>query len=640
MLSLNFILNSCAGGKSAAQTATPEIPTSTPAPLRNLTICLGYEPSSLYLYGTNSQAAWSVLEAIYDGPIDTRNYLSVPVILEKMPAFDDGDAAFQPLGVQAGDEILDADGNLVTLTEGVELYPRGCTSPDCILTWDGTSQLQMDQLVVTYKLLPDLKWSDGVPLTAADSVYSFQLASDPATPVVKYTGDQVASYQALDALTVQMVSKPGLVTDAFDKYFWTPLPQHVWGEYTAEELLTAEVSTRTPLGWGAYVIEEWIPGEAIHLKSNPYYFRADEGLPKFDFLEFKVIGTQGDSNINALGDGLCDFLDYSILFYDQIYNINNLLNLYQKPYITAYFTPGPDLEFILFNVNAYIKKMNKNDKYKLNFLSDLSLRRAVVDCLNREKALQKVFYNLIEIPPTYLPPSHPFYQAELEQYAYSPEEGTQILEGLGWIDHDNDPTTPRISSGVKDIEDGTQLILDYITTQDNVHPLFSQILAESLEECGIGINLEVCHREILLSPTPKNPIFSREFDIAQYTWSTGNTSPCYLFLSPESADKVYPEFAEDLNLLNFSGYGNPLFDSLCLQALKAKTSDEKTQAIHNQMQELLNQDLPYFPLYYHPTIALARPDFCNFKLDISARSDLWNIEELDYGVTCGRLPTE
>ena len=43
---------------------------NTPTPLissqRTLTICLGYEPESLYPYNANSKAAWSVLEAIYD----------------------------------------------------------------------------------------------------------------------------------------------------------------------------------------------------------------------------------------------------------------------------------------------------------------------------------------------------------------------------------------------------------------------------------------------------------------------------------------------------------------------------------------------------------------------------------------------
>ena len=49
-------------------TATPE-PSSTPAP-RTLTICLGAEPDTLFIYQSSMLVANSVREAIYDGPID------------------------------------------------------------------------------------------------------------------------------------------------------------------------------------------------------------------------------------------------------------------------------------------------------------------------------------------------------------------------------------------------------------------------------------------------------------------------------------------------------------------------------------------------------------------------------------------
>ena len=83
----------------------------------------------------------------------------------------------------AGDEVVDAKGDLAALTAGTTVLPSGCTSADCATAWDGSGPLKMDQLKLTYKLLPDLKWSDGAPLTAADSIYSYQLSGDPDTPV-------------------------------------------------------------------------------------------------------------------------------------------------------------------------------------------------------------------------------------------------------------------------------------------------------------------------------------------------------------------------------------------------------------------------------------------------------------------------
>ena len=146
-----------------------------------LTICLGEEPDSLFLYSADSHAASLILQAIYDGPIDIEDGKPQPVILEKIPNFEDGSAFFTPIEVNEGDEVINSIGELVLLQAGVEVFPTGCTSPQCAVIWDGASPLQMDFITAEYKLKPGLKWSDGQPLKASDSVYSFNLASAPET---------------------------------------------------------------------------------------------------------------------------------------------------------------------------------------------------------------------------------------------------------------------------------------------------------------------------------------------------------------------------------------------------------------------------------------------------------------------------
>ncbi len=159
-----LLLAGCQGQSSVNSTATPEIfATPTPETPKLLTICLGQEPSSLYIYKGNSQGMWSVLEAIYDGPIDTREYQSIPVILEKIPSIADGDAVLQPIPVQAGDLVIDANGNLISLAAGSSVLSSGCTSSDCAITWDGITSLTMDRMVVTYRIKTGITWSDGQP---------------------------------------------------------------------------------------------------------------------------------------------------------------------------------------------------------------------------------------------------------------------------------------------------------------------------------------------------------------------------------------------------------------------------------------------------------------------------------------------
>src|SRR5687768_17048599 len=182
---------------------TPGTPASTPLvtttpDLRSLTICLGEEPNTLYPYGNLNSAARSVLSAIYDGPMDVVEYGYEPIILEKIPTLEDGDAQISPVSVTAGTEVIDTTGNVVLLSTGNRARPSGCRSDDCAIAYDGSSTIQMDQLVVTFTMLEGLMWSDGAPLTASDSIYSFTLASADVTPGSKFLIDRTQIYEAAD----------------------------------------------------------------------------------------------------------------------------------------------------------------------------------------------------------------------------------------------------------------------------------------------------------------------------------------------------------------------------------------------------------------------------------------------------------
>ena len=166
-----LILSACApratNVPNLPPTPTLVSPPVTPtAVTRALNICLGEEPNTLYPYGILNAAARSVLSAIFDGPIDVVEYEYEPIILEKIPNRDDGDAQVNPITVRSGDRIVDADGTVVLLAAGTEVRPVGCRKDSCEITYDGSSEIQLDQLVVTFKMLEGLMWSDGAPLTA------------------------------------------------------------------------------------------------------------------------------------------------------------------------------------------------------------------------------------------------------------------------------------------------------------------------------------------------------------------------------------------------------------------------------------------------------------------------------------------
>ncbi len=217
-------------------TVTPAVTITPTASLRSLTICLGEEPTTLYPYGNLTPSARSVLSAIYDGPMDVSDYTYEPIILEKIPNLEDGDAQVGPVTVTAGSKVVDSSGNVVMLATGTKVRPSGCRADDCAISYDGSSSLQMDQMVVTFTLLEELMWSDGEPLTSSDSIYSFELASDKDTPVSKFLIDRTATYEAADDQTIQWWGHPGFIDPDYYTNFWMPLPEHAWSEFPAADL--------------------------------------------------------------------------------------------------------------------------------------------------------------------------------------------------------------------------------------------------------------------------------------------------------------------------------------------------------------------------------------------------------------------
>src|SRR5690349_7199157 len=283
------ILSAC-GFPSAQVEATavatetpPPLPTATPAP-SNLTVCLGAEPNTLYPFGGPNLAARSVLASIYDGPIDMIGYEYQPVILSQLPSLENGDAQIVPVSVKAGAQVVDATGNIVLLAQGTRVRPSSCRGDDCVITWDGTTPLEMDQMVVTFRIRQGVTWADGTPLTAEDSVFAYSIASAPNAIANTYLIDRTQIYEAADPNTIQWWGQPGFIDPAYFTNFWQPAPRHIWGQFPVDQLTTVDVSSRSPLGWGPYVLQEWSAGDHITLTKNPYYFRAAEGYPKFDTL--------------------------------------------------------------------------------------------------------------------------------------------------------------------------------------------------------------------------------------------------------------------------------------------------------------------------------------------------------------------
>lgn len=614
-------------------TATPEPVETGP---RTLVICQGQEPDTLYVYGGSMLAQSHVLEAIYDGPIDNRSFSYQAVILEKLPSLADGDAVIQAVEVAPGDTIVDDGGSVTTLEAGVVYRPSGCNASDCAVTYEGDAPVMMDQLVVTHKMLPGLMWSDGTPLTTSDSLYSFNLAADPDTPASKFGIERTAAYEALDDVTTQWTGLPGYMDSTYFLNFWTPYPEHIWGQYTAAELLEADEARNRPIGWGAYVIDEWTVGDNIRMHKNELYHRADEGLPKFDNVVYRMVGENSNANLAKILSGECDIVDQTSHLDDQS---ELLLELQAAGQVNATFVVGTVFEHADFGINPVTYDDGWDPGDRPNYFGDVRTRRAIAHCMDRQAVVDTVMFGQSVVLDTYLPPQHPLFNSNVVSYAFDPAAGIALLEEVGWMDDDGDPATPRVYAGADPtIPAGTPFVINYWTTNATQRQQATQILAQTMSECGIQANLEYWTPGEYFADGPDGPVFGRRFDIAQFAWLTGVEPPCSLWLSEEiPGEGTNPYTGGEFfgwGAANNAGWSNADFDAACKAALSSLPGQPAYDENHLKAQEIYADQLPQVPLYLRLKLAATRPDMCNFIMDPTANSEMFNIEEFDYGESC------
>ncbi|MDK1028730.1 MAG: ABC transporter substrate-binding protein [Anaerolineae bacterium] len=637
LILLIFILSACQFPMGAdpepvdptEQPPSTQTPTAIPAETRTLTICIGAEPNTLYPPGGPNAAARSVLEAIYDGPIDVLNYKYRPVILENVPIFARGDALIESITIQTGSQIVDADGNLTALETGVRVRPAGCRSDDCAITYDGTSPLEMDQMIVNFSLLEDLVWSDGEPLTSADSIYAYNLAADDDTPGSKYLIDHTLIYEATDETTLQWWGLPGFIDPTYNTNFWAPLPKHAWEEFSAAELPQIDIATRTPIGWGPYVLEEWLTGDKLTLTKNIRYFRADEDLPVFDSLVFRIV-PDPNAAISDLIAGTCDVLDSTILLDGQLSLLLQMQTDGQAQLLTS---TTNTIEWLGLGITPATYDDGYSSSPPLDrpdYFHDQRTRQAIAMCLDRQKVIDTVLFGLSVVPTTYISPDHPLNNTTVAPFPFDPAQANQILEQVGWKDLDNDPTTPRQAQGVLNVPALTPFVLNYYTSSATQRRQVSEILRQSLSECGIGVNVTyLSYLDLYAEGGANGPLFGRTFDLAEYAMGSNSLAPPCSWYSTAQI----PTAANKWVGANITGYQNAEFDAACSWAQEQTPDDDAYREAYQLTQAILSSELPAIPLYLRLKVAAARPDICNFELDLTAHT-LWNIESLDYGTSC------
>lgn len=323
--------------------------------------------------------------------------------------------------------------------------PQACLAED----WS----LSSDRLTWTIRLREDAVFSDGVPLTAADVLFSYELMRHNKTPYTDYF-DGVTAIRQPDDYTI-VISTSYVKADML--YNPTPiLPQHIWKDY---EFSPASFDNAALVGSGPFVYDAAAGEDGWMFRGRADYFG---GAPKISELFFRSYGTvTGASRAVSAGEADASF------------------GLSDVQLTTLESVPGVELvQAILPGAQCMCLVLNT----RTDFFENENMRRVVDLCADREWFLSMAAGGAGRTGSSYLSPGIDGFAVPDGLRSFAPATALTMLQSAGYADVDEDGI---LEYGLREKKLSLSL---YSSSQDDWAATAATILTEDLREIGVDVS--------------------------------------------------------------------------------------------------------------------------------------------------------
>jgi peptide/nickel transport system substrate-binding protein len=435
---------------------------------------------------------------------------------------------------------------------------------------------------VTYDIRANARWSDGVPITAADFVFTHEV---------------FASWRALDARLQAVHSVSPLGPKRLRVIFKTPIPE--WRQLfhnvlPRHVLVDAEPRTtwldaidnpRTgaPIGSGPFLVHTFERGRQLTLVRNPRYW--GERKAYLDRLVFRFF--RPSEYADALHSGAAGLIEPEST---QGQAAAREIRLRPRPgerVLSAYGSSWEHLE-LRVGSNGHPALRQRGVRRALAYGID---RRALAQAVQGTGAKQlesAVFLG-----------TNPSYAAIWKAYRYRPAEARRLLDRAG---------CRARADGIRSC-DGRRLSLRFVTTPTESRALALRLLQVQLRRIGV----EVVPVFASTSAFFQTVLPTGDFDAAMFSWKPrGLDAPSYVF----GCGRIN----------NYTGYCNRTLDRELARA--AVTVEERRRtALLRRIDRALARDVPVIPLWQGRFLVAMRTNVHGvIPSDVPDEGFAWNAE--------------
>ena len=281
---------------------------------------------------------------------------------------------------------------------------QGQLVPDLAKSWT----ISKDRKTYVFNLVPNAKFTNGKPFTAADAKFSIDRVKTDWTISLKSAMDVVKSTQVLSPTKLKVT----LTRPSNDWLYRMSTRIGAMFSRTGVNKLATD-----PIGTGPYKFGKWVRGDSITLVRNDGYWGQK---PYFKTVVFKYF-----KDPTALNDAL---LSGTI----------NVIGTVQSPESLGQFKNNPKYNVIEGTTNGEVVLSFNNGSGPM---TSKKLRQAVRYGINHKALVDTCWGGYGKLIGSMVPPTDPWYQDLTGMYPYDPAKAKQLLKESG---HANDTIRLRI----------------------------------------------------------------------------------------------------------------------------------------------------------------------------------------------------
>ncbi len=521
----------------------------------------------------------------------------------------------------------------------------GAVEPALAESW----QFSSDKKQVVFTLRPELQWSDGQPLTAADVVFTYRdIVFNPDVPIevkdqlkigakrefpqVRQLDDRRVEFTFPEPFApfLQATASPNGVVI---------LPQHALASSLKTKGQDGNLAflstwgTDTPVNQivvnGPYQLASYAAGERVIFARNPHYWRdqrRDQSLPSAHPPIAQIIWQiieNGDVQLLKFRSGDLDVLGdvrpmkaeyYALLKQEEQRTGIQVLNGGAWSGV---------LQFV-FNLSTAKDQSGKPfvEPKKAKWFNTKAFRQAIAYAIDKERINTNIFRGLGMVQHSPISVQSPFYLAPeqgLKTYSYDLAKAKQLLQSQGFK-YDN--------QGQLFDATGNRVEFTLITNSNNlVRVAIGAQIKQDLAQLGMKVDFQAINFNVLVEKING----TRDWDIHMIGFEGGVEPHATANLWMTSGGSHAFNLQQQPGQKPIQDYAPKPFEQKIdqLYIAGAKEFDPaKRQKIYHEFQQVVAEELPIIHLVNDRALMAVRQDIQGLKYNGLPTWGLWNIDEL------------